>query len=170
MTIRRSAASNYYERKSPVKDKALIYPFNRWSKLKKVSDAISKLSWFNEMTSPQGIQLTFRKPGEGWLTAGKIMKASQWLNQFFIMSELFVCQNYPFNTAKGCVQTSVVPLILYVSALLFLDGFAWLVWGVKSCKTKYTNSFSPRSGQKVRQWFGGKMRICRERRRILSCI
>ena len=125
---------------------------------KKMSDAISKLFWFNQMTSPQGIQLTFRKPAGGCLTAGEIMKASHWLNPFFIMSQLFVCQNLPFSHgSERCSQASVVPLILYAIALQFLHGATWPVWAVNSCTTTGLGSVSLRTGQKLWQLFSVKI-------------
>lgn len=112
------------------------------------------------MTSPQGIQLTFRTLQEAWLTAGEIMKASQWLNQFFIMSQLFVCQNLPFSHChEKCSQTSMVPLILYVTAPQLLYGSTWLVWAVNSCTTTHPGSVSLSTAQKVRRLFSGKIRI-----------
>lgn len=121
------------------------------------------------MTSPQGFQLTFRKPREGWLTAAEIMKAFQWLNQFFIMSQLFVCQNLPFSHChEKCSQTSMAPLILYEIALQFLCGTTWRVWAVNSCTTTHPGSVSLSAERKVRRLFGGKFRLLPPP--IMSCI
>lgn len=107
------------------------------------------------MTSPQGIQLTFRILQEGCETAWEIMKASRWFNQFFLMSQLCVCQNLPFShCSEKCSQASMVPLMLYVIALAFLYGSTWLVWAVNSCATTHPSSVSLRNGQKVRQLRG----------------
>lgn len=107
------------------------------------------------MTSPQGIQLTFRKPQGGELTAGQIMKESQWLNQFFIMSQLFVCQNLPFSHChEKCSFFWMAPLILYVIAHSWnCQFYCWLYLADVS-----SQQLTLRIGTKVMQLFSRKNR------------
>lgn len=79
--------------KRALKNRALIWPLSWWSKLKRTSDAVSKLLQFNE------VQLVFSlvsgRCGRWALTAEEIMKAPQAFikNHFFLMSQRFVWQN-----------------------------------------------------------------------------
>lgn len=112
------------------------------------------------MTSPRGIQLTFRKQQGGRLTAGEIMKTSHRLNQFFIMSQLFVFQTLPSSHCyEKCSKASVLPLILFVIDLQVFYGSTWPVWSVNSCTTTHPGSVSLWTGHKGRRLSSGKVWI-----------
>lgn len=68
----------------------------------------------------------------------------------------FVCQLPFLHCNDKCLQTSMVPLILYVIALKFLHSSVWLVWAVNICTTTHPSSVSPRTRQKVWQLFSRK--------------
>ncbi len=89
-----------------------------------MSDAISKLFHFNEMTSPQGIQLTFGEPQEGCFTAGEIMKAAHRFNHIFQNVTAFcLSKSTLLHCYEECSEALTAPFILYVIALLVLVWF-----------------------------------------------